>query len=107
MRMIQLLPLYDTCAHPHQPWLDASPYAAISAHALNPVYLRLSELPDLPKDLTREIRLASERLNARTRLGTQFACFTCTSRLPEGSGARDTPRGAHARLGGTQFLLLY
>jgi EAL domain-containing protein (putative c-di-GMP-specific phosphodiesterase class I) len=52
----------------------------------------------LPKDLTREIRLASERLNARTRLGTRFICFTSPSRLPEGSGARDTSGLASERL---------
>jgi hypothetical protein len=59
LRIIQLLPVTDTCAHPHAPWLDVSPYASISAYALHPLYLRVSALPDVPKDLLREAQVSS------------------------------------------------
>lgn len=42
LKLIQLLPLNDTTAT--HSWLDSYPYAAISAFALHPMYLRLQEV---------------------------------------------------------------
>ena len=42
LKLIQLLPLNDTTAT--HTWLDSYPYAAISAFALHPMYLRLQEM---------------------------------------------------------------
>ena len=44
LRLIQLLPINDTTAT--HTWMDSYPYAAISAFALHPMYIRLSELVD-------------------------------------------------------------
>ncbi|MBS1661911.1 MAG: 4-alpha-glucanotransferase, partial [Bacteroidetes bacterium] len=41
LRMIQLLPIQDTTAN--HSWTDSYPYAAISAFALHPIYLNLSQ----------------------------------------------------------------
>ncbi|MGX5817304.1 4-alpha-glucanotransferase [Chitinophaga lutea] len=46
LRMIQLLPVNDTTLH--KDWTDSYPYAAISAFALHPVYMRLPVTCDLP-----------------------------------------------------------
>mmetsp|Transcript_57241 Transcript_57241/g.134771 ORF Transcript_57241/g.134771 Transcript_57241/m.134771 type:complete len:1162 (+) Transcript_57241:381-3866(+) len=64
LSMIQLLPTADTTAHPHASWKDSSPYAAISVHALHPLYMRLSALPNLPPDIAAEINRTTEELNA-------------------------------------------
>ena len=90
LRIIQLLPVTDTCAHPHAPWLDASPYSAISAHALNPLHLRLSSLPDVPKDIMREVQLTSERLNARPRIAA--SCPSSAPSAPPHIGGRGRTR---------------
>ena len=63
LKLIQILPINDTCAT--QTWLDSYPYAAISAFALHPLYLNLNALiagkkRDLPKTLETE----RKRLNA-------------------------------------------
>ena len=42
MNIIQILPINDTTAH--YDWRDSYPYNAISAFALNPVYLNLEQL---------------------------------------------------------------
>ena len=44
LKLIQLLPINDTTAT--HSWMDSYPYAAISAFALHPMYIRLSELID-------------------------------------------------------------
>ena len=44
LKLIQLLPINDTTAT--HSWMDSYPYAAISAFALHPIYIRLSELVD-------------------------------------------------------------
>jgi 4-alpha-glucanotransferase len=44
LKLIQLLPINDTTAT--HSWMDSYPYAAISAFALHPMYIRLSELVD-------------------------------------------------------------
>ncbi|MCG6552987.1 MAG: 4-alpha-glucanotransferase [Candidatus Magnetominusculus sp. LBB02] len=59
--VIQILPVNDTGA-------DSSPYNAISAFALHPIYIRLGELASSVKifneEYKEEIRHAAERLNA-------------------------------------------
>lgn len=42
LKLIQILPINDTTAT--HTWLDSYPYAAISAFALHPIYLNLSQL---------------------------------------------------------------
>ena len=42
LRIIQILPINDTTAH--YDWRDSYPYNAISAFALNPIYLNLQQL---------------------------------------------------------------
>lgn len=44
LKLIQLLPINDTSAT--HSWMDSYPYAAISAFALHPMYIRLSEIID-------------------------------------------------------------
>jgi 4-alpha-glucanotransferase len=44
LKLIQLLPINDTTAT--HSWMDSYPYAAISAFALHPMYIRLSEIVD-------------------------------------------------------------
>ena len=61
LKLIQILPVNDTCAT--NTWQDSYPYAAISAFALHPLYLNLNPLTGgkaLPKTLEAE----RKRLNA-------------------------------------------
>ncbi len=46
MKIIQILPINDTTAH--YDWHDSYPYNAISAFALNPIYLNLERLNAFP-----------------------------------------------------------
>ncbi len=48
LKLIQLLPINDTTAT--HSWMDSYPYAAISAFALHPMYMRLSEIIDKGQD---------------------------------------------------------
>ena len=84
LRFIEVLPVTDTCAHPHAPWQDLSPYATISAHALNPLHLRLSVLPDLPRDLAREVQTQTHRFNGLATL----ACSRSPSQVALHIGGR-------------------
>ena len=84
LRFIEVLPVTDTCAHPHAPWQDLSPYASISAHALNPLHLRLSVLPDLPRDLAREVQTQTHRFNGLATL----ACSRSPSQVALHIGGR-------------------
>ena len=45
MRVIQLLPVYDTTIHKN--WLDSYPYNSLSIYALHPQYVDLRQLPKL------------------------------------------------------------
>lgn len=67
IRLVQLLPVNDTGDH-------ASPYFALSAFALNPVYLRLSELPEAAS-VAAEIAALGERFSGggRVRYGEVLA----------------------------------
>lgn len=42
LKLVQLLPVNDTTAT--NTWLDSYPYAAISAFALHPLYINLSQV---------------------------------------------------------------
>lgn len=48
MRVIQLLPIYDTTQT--GTWTDCYPYNAISIYALHPIYIDLSQLSDIKDD---------------------------------------------------------
>jgi len=61
LQMIQLLPVNDTSTH--GTWYDSYPYAIISAFALHPIYLNLSELARPGTSLAEEIAALAERLN--------------------------------------------
>jgi len=105
LRIMQVLPVTDTCAHPHAPWLDTSPYSAISAHALHPMYLRLSSLPDLPHDLVREVEVACHELNAPQHMATSTRSSASPPPAHIGGSGRDAggaERGACA--GGNEPL---
>ena len=58
---IQLLPLNDS-------WTDSSPYNAISAFALNPVYLSISKLPNVKDSEFAHLRnnITSKRIDYKT-----------------------------------------
>ncbi len=58
MDIIQLLPLNDS-------GLDTSPYNALSAYALNPIYLSLSDLPEIQR--VPEYREKLEKMRSWTR----------------------------------------
>ncbi len=64
MRVIQLLPVYDTTIHKN--WLDSYPYNSISIYALHPQYVDLRQLPKLADE--KEMAEYEERRAA-------FECF--------------------------------
>jgi 4-alpha-glucanotransferase len=62
LRLIQILPINDTTAA--DDWTDSYPYAAISAFALHPLYLRIDELSyPLPPQAAAQAAAARQRLN--------------------------------------------
>ena len=63
LKLIQLLPVNDTTAT--HTWMDSYPYAAISAFALHPLFIRIEEMV-LPKqqDLIKGYLIEKEKLNA-------------------------------------------
>jgi len=63
LKVIQILPVNDTIAH--HSWVESYPYAAISVHALHPIYASLSEIGSLKdKKKQKEIEQQAARLNA-------------------------------------------
>ena len=62
LKLIQLLPVNDTTAT--HSWMDSYPYAAISAFALHPLFIRIDEMI-LPKqkDLIESYLIEKEKLN--------------------------------------------
>ncbi len=63
LKLIQILPVNDTTAT--HTWMDSYPYAAISAFALHPVFLNLSQLIEPKhKNLLDDIEAERKRLNA-------------------------------------------
>lgn len=63
LKLIQLLPINDTTAT--HSWMDSYPYAAISAFALHPMYIRLAEVIDpAQKDLIQDAVGQQAVLNA-------------------------------------------
>ena len=63
LKLIQLLPVNDTTAT--HSWMDSYPYAAISAFALHPLFIRIDEMI-LPKqeNLIESYLIEKEKLNA-------------------------------------------
>lgn len=61
LRMIQILPVNDTIAH--HTWKDSYPYAAISVFALNPLYLRIQELPGAGRVMDAAVQTQQAQLN--------------------------------------------
>lgn len=62
LRVVQILPVNDTVAS--HTWVDSYPYAAISVHALHPIYANLKSIGLLKdKKLQKTIDLEAERLN--------------------------------------------
>ena len=63
LKLIQILPINDTSAT--HTWLDSYPYAAISAFALHPLYLNLTQLvADKTMGLPKALEIERKRLNA-------------------------------------------
>ena len=63
MRVIQLLPIYDTTQT--STWTDCYPYNAISIYALHPLYVDLSSLPAIEDgDFMQNYRRECEELNS-------------------------------------------
>lgn len=63
MRVIQILPIYDTTIH--KTWQDSYPYNSISIYALHPQYVDIRQLPKLAdKELERELEERRLQLNA-------------------------------------------
>lgn len=59
-RLVQLLPLNETGS-------QTSPYSALSAFALNPIYLRLGDLPEIELPGAASIRAEADALSAMHR----------------------------------------
>ena len=63
MRVIQILPVYDTTIHHN--WLDSYPYNSISIYALHPQYMDLRQLPVIQnKEFLEGFEEERQRLNA-------------------------------------------
>ena len=63
MSVIQVLPIYDTTQT--ATWTDCYPYNAISIYALHPIYLDLSQLPEITDDgFMHEYQAERKRINA-------------------------------------------
>jgi 4-alpha-glucanotransferase len=65
LNLIQILPINDTTAT--NTWTDSYPYAAISAFALNPVYINLEKVAGKKlKNITDSIRKKKKQLNEKS-----------------------------------------
>ena len=62
LKVIQVLPVNDTIAH--HSWTDSYPYAAVSVHALHPIYANMKAIGPLKdKKRWKEIQTVARRLN--------------------------------------------
>lgn len=67
LKLIQILPVNDTTST--HTWADSYPYSAISAFALNPIYLNLSSVAaGKNQALLKELEAERQRLNALTEI---------------------------------------
>ena len=95
MRMIQLLPIYDTTQT--ATWTDCYPYNAISIYALHPIYMDLRQLPDIADEaFMHEYESESRNLNALPQMDYERTMNLKLSYLhrlydQEGSTVLDTP----------------
>jgi len=63
MKMIQLLPIYDTTQG--RTWMDSYPYNAISVYALHPIYLDIRQMNKVnDEDFMHEYEKQRERINS-------------------------------------------
>jgi 4-alpha-glucanotransferase len=62
LRLIQTLPVNDTSVY--LMWWDSYPYSDLSVFALHPLYLNLSMIGALPKNISDEIESQKKTLNA-------------------------------------------
>ena len=89
MRVIQLLPIYDTTQT--STWRDCYPYNAISIYALNPIYMDLSQLsPIADEAFMQDYHRQREQLNALPQMdyeGTLHLKTAYLRRLYEQEGA--------------------
>jgi len=67
MKLVQVLPVNDTVAT--HSWIDSYPYAAISVHALHPIYANLQKIGKLRNEkLQKEIDKARTALNKKVEV---------------------------------------
>ena len=72
MRIIQVLPIYDTTQT--GTWMDCYPYNAISIYALHPIYVDLSQLPEIADvEFMNEYETERERINALPQMDYEAA----------------------------------
>ena len=79
VKIIQILPINDTTAH--YDWRDSYPYNAISAFALNPIYLNLQKLGIKEDEAFKRMRTMLNRKDAVDYpkvLKTKWKCFQIT-----------------------------
>jgi len=67
IRLIQLLPVYDTTIHKN--WLDSYCYSSVSMFALHPLYLRIEKtFSHIPEEIKKEIESKRKILNQADQL---------------------------------------
>lgn len=72
MRVIQLLPIYDTTQT--ATWTDCYPYNAISIYALHPIYMDLKQLPPIKdNDFMQKFEQSRCQLNALAQMDYEGA----------------------------------
>jgi 4-alpha-glucanotransferase len=80
LKLIQILPINDTTAT--YTWQDSYPYAAISAFALNPIYINLEKATDtINKYLLKRLNEKQAKLNAKDAVDYEEVLKTKTSFL--------------------------
>eukprot|EP00879_Flechtneria_rotunda_P016824 GHRR01017609.1.p1 GENE.GHRR01017609.1~~GHRR01017609.1.p1 ORF type:complete len:841 (+),score=284.87 GHRR01017609.1:629-3151(+) len=76
MRLIQVLPVNDTCVY--NMWWDSYPYSSLSVHALHPQYIALrAALDDLP-GISMPADIAAEIEEARVKLDGPVVNYEAT-----------------------------
>jgi len=58
--VIQVLPIFDTINT--KTWVDSYPYGAITVFALHPMYLNLSAIKGITKEITKELEDSKDQL---------------------------------------------
>ena len=63
LRMIQLLPVNDT--NIHNMWWDSYPYSTLSVFALHPIYVRISDIDNVPEKVKEKVALLRPKLDGK------------------------------------------